>query len=110
MGEIQHRIGNASSRQNYDFTAQLFGKVEGTCKRITAWIACLTRLSRFDVDDVPWSVEICCHPMRDAHKSVCTSIMSHTVKGTSAAAPGTMNLRSWDVPAAILVDTAGSIT
>src|SRR5664280_1977863 len=110
MGEIQHRIGNASSRQNYDFTAQFFGKVEGTCKRITAWIACLTRLSRFDVDDVPWTVEICCHPMRDAHKSFCTSVRSHTSHDTSAGAPGTSNRLSLHVPAHIFVDTSGSIT
>src|SRR5664279_939357 len=110
MGEIQHRIGNASSRQNYDFTAQLFGKVEGTCKRITAWIACLTRLRRFDVDDIPWSVEICCHPMRDAHKSFCTSVRSHTSHDTSAGAPGTSNRLSLHVPAHIFVNTSGGIT
>src|SRR5450756_2622714 len=110
MGEIQHRIGNASSRQNYDFTAQLFGKVEGTCKRITAWIACLTRLSRFNVDDVPWSVEICCHPMRDAHKSFCTSVGSHTYHDASADMPRPNYCFALHVPAHIFVDTSGSIT
>ena len=110
MGEIQHRIGNASSRQNYDFTTQLFGKVEGTCKRITAWIACLTRLRRFDVDDIPWSVKICCQPMRDAYKSFCISVRSHTSHDTSAGAPGTSNRLSLHVAAHIFVNTSGGIT
>src|SRR5664280_3144696 len=110
MGEIQHRIGNASSRQNYDFTAQLFGKVEGTCKRITAWIACLTRLRRFDVDDIPWSVKICCQPVRNAYKSFCISVRSHTSHDTSAGAPGTSNRLSLHVAAHVFVNTSGGIT
>src|SRR5450756_1317340 len=107
MGEIQHRIGNASSRQNYDFTAQLFGKVEGTCKCITAWIA---RLTRFDVDHIPWSVKICGQPMRDAYKSFCISVRSHTSHDTSAGAPGTRNRLSLHVAAHIFVNTSGGIT